>query len=93
MSLSTRGTVLAASLVNSHSGDEWVGRWLLGWALNTKEDRPARLHERKTSLLWVRPFMTVERKWVFALRDVRSHDGFVVLCFQKVSVAVKTGLG
>lgn len=61
---------------------------MVGWALNTKEDRPARLHERKASLLWVGPFMTVERKWVFALRDMRSHDGFELtwsdLCFQKV---------
>lgn len=78
-------------LVNSHSRDEWVGRWLLGWALNTKEDRPARLHERKASLLWVRPFMTVERKWVFALRDVRSHDGFVVCAFRRYPWLLRQG--
>lgn len=72
----------------------------MGWTLvarldlNTKEDRQARPHEKRASQLWVGPFMTMERKWVFVLRGTRNHDGFGVtqsdLCFQKISVAIKT---
>lgn len=41
--------------------------------------------------------MTMERKSVSALGDMRNHDEFEVtwpdLCSQKDSVAIKTGLG
>lgn len=62
--------------------------------LNTKEDRQARPQEKRASQLWFGPFMTMERKWAFVLRGTRNHHGFGItrsdLCFQKISVAIKT---